>query len=153
MRLTLYTDYTLRVLMYLALKQRDGDGLATVDEIATAYGISRHHLTKIVQELGQQGFIDTLRGRSGGMRLARPAPEISIGAVVRMAEKDFAVVACHDETVPHGCAVFPACRLKRRLARAVEAFLAELDSMTLNEAIGAPAQAAVLLGLRPAAPS
>ena len=148
MRLTLYTDYTLRVLMYLALKQRDGDGLATVDDIATAYGISRNHLTKIVQELGQQGFIETQRGRPGGMRLARPAAEVSIGAVVRMAEKDFAVVACHDESQPHGCAVFPACRLKRRLAKAVEAFLAELDGMTLDEAIGAPVQAAVLLGLR-----
>ena len=153
MRLTLYTDYTLRVLMYLALKQRDGEGLATIDQIAAAYGISRHLLTKIVQELGRQGFIETLRGRAGGMRLARPAADISIGAVVRVAEEDFAVVACHDGSQPHGCAVFPACRLRLRLAKAVEAFLAELDGMTLDEAIGAPVQAAMLLGIRPAAPS
>lgn len=147
MRLTTYTDYTLRVLMYLALKHRGGE-LATIDEIAQAYDISRSHLTKIVHELGQHGFIETLRGRGGGMRLARPPAQISIGAVVRMAEEDFAVVACHDERTPHGCAVFPACRLKQRLARAVQAFLAELDGMTLDEAVGAPRQAAQLLGLQ-----
>lgn len=146
MRLTLYTDYTLRVLMYLAAKHRSGE-LATIDEIAQAYGISRSHLTKIVHELARQGFIETQRGRSGGMRLARPPEQISIGAVVRMAEEDFAVVACHDPKVPHGCAVFPACRLKVRLARAVEAFLAELDGMTLDEAVTTPRQAAVLLNL------
>src|SRR5512139_1979197 len=94
MRLTLYTDYTLRVMMYLAVKYADG-GTATIDEIASGYAISRSNLTKIVNELSQQGFIETIRGRAGGMRLARPPAEISIGALVRLAEKDFSVVECH----------------------------------------------------------
>ncbi|PTT86588.1 BadM/Rrf2 family transcriptional regulator, partial [Pelomonas sp. HMWF004] len=129
MRLTVYTDYTLRVMMYLAVKHRDG-GAATIDEIARAYDVSHSHLMKIVQELAQNGFIETVRGRSGGARLARAPDEISIGALVRMAEKDFAIVACHDPNNPHHCAIFEACNLKRRLARAVDAFMAELDSMT-----------------------
>jgi Rrf2 family transcriptional regulator, nitric oxide-sensitive transcriptional repressor len=148
MRLTVYTDYTLRVMMYLAVKHRDG-GMATIDEIARAYDISRNHLMKIVNELSQNGFIETLRGRSGGARLARPPREISIGAVVRMAEKDFAVVACHDPENPHHCVIFEACNLKRRMARAMDAFMGELDSMTLDEAIAAPTVAASLLGFAP----
>lgn len=146
MRLTVYTDYTLRVMMYLAVKYKSGE-VATVDEIATSYDISRSHLTKIVHELAQMGLIVTLRGRSGGNRLAKPPDEISVGEIVRMAEKDFAVVACHDDSVPHNCAIFKACNLRRGLARAVDAFMAELDKMTLADAIGAPTMAASLLGI------
>ncbi|HKT96112.1 MAG TPA: Rrf2 family transcriptional regulator [Paraburkholderia sp.] len=146
MHLTVYTDYTLRVMMYLALKYPDG-GVATIDEIAGAYGISRNHLTKIIHELSQVGLIETTRGRTGGARLARAPREISVGEIVRVAEKDFSVVRCHDMTVAHDCAIFPACNLRRRLYRAVDAFLHELDTMTLHEAIAAPTVAASVLGV------
>ncbi|WP_284618680.1 RrF2 family transcriptional regulator [Aquabacterium humicola] len=151
MRLTLYTDYTLRVMIYLSVRYRDG-GVATIDEMATAYGISRSHLTKIVHELGQHGFIETVRGRSGGARLARAPQQISVGEVVRMAEKDFAVVACHDTTVESDCAVFQACNLKRGMRRAVDAFMHELDKMTFADAITVPQVAASLLGVPAEAP-
>lgn len=146
MRLTTYTDYTLRVMMYLAVSHRQG-GWVTIDQMAQAYDISRNHLMKIVNELAQTGFIETSRGRAGGARLARAPSEISIGAVVRMAEKDFAVVACHDTSVPHNCAIFQACNLKRALSRAMDAFMMELDRVTLADAIAAPTVAASLLGM------
>lgn len=146
MRLTVYTDYTLRVMMYLALRHRSGT-LARIDDIAQAYHISRSHLTKIVQELGHSGLVETVRGRSGGMQLARSPAEISIGEIVRMAEKDFAVVACHDPTNTELCAIQPACHLQRVLRRAMEAFMRELDTLTLEQAVTAPAAAAQLLGL------
>jgi Rrf2 family nitric oxide-sensitive transcriptional repressor len=146
MRLTVYTDYTLRVMIYLTLKY-EGGGVATIDEMAQAYGISRNHLTKIVNELSQSGFIETIRGRAGGARLARPPDRISLGEVVRMAEKDFAVVQCQDVAFESECAVFQACNLKRGLRRAVEAFMHELDKMTFEEAVSAPATAASLLGM------
>ncbi len=145
MHLTTYTDYTLRVMMYLALKHKDGSS-ATIDEIADAYGISRNHLMKIVHELAQHGFIETVRGRAGGARLARPPGQISIGALVRMAEKDFSAAACHDVKRHITCAILPACNLRNGLRRAMDAFLHELDRMTLAEAIVTPTLAASLLG-------
>jgi Rrf2 family transcriptional regulator, nitric oxide-sensitive transcriptional repressor len=146
MRLTVYTDYTLRVMIYLTLKYKGGE-VATIDDMAQAYGISRNHLMKIVNELGQNGFIETTRGRAGGARLARAPDRISLGEVVRMAEKDFAVVQCQDVAFEAGCAVFQACNLKRGLRRAVDAFMAELDKMTFQEAVSAPTVAASLLGM------
>lgn len=146
MRLTLYTDYTLRVMIYLALKHEGGE-VVTIDEMAQAYGISRNHLTKIVNELSQSGFIETTRGRAGGARLARSPNRISLGEVVRMAEKDFAVVQCHDQAFEADCAVFQACNLKRGLRRAVDAFMQELDKMTFEDAVSAPTVAASLLGM------
>lgn len=147
MRLTLYADYTLRVMMYLALKARAGGG-ATIQEMADAYRIPRNHLTKIVNELAHHHFIETTRGRAGGARLVRSPDEISIGAIVRMAEKDLAVVACND-AAGTSCAIQPACALKARMRRAMDAFLRELDSMTLADAILSPADAAELLHLPP----
>lgn len=146
MRLTVYTDYTLRVMMYLAVAYPSGK-VATIDDIAKAYDISRNHLMKIVNELAQNSFIHTTRGRSGGARLSHPPEEISIGAIVRMAERDFAVVACQDPNQPQDCTVHAACNLKRALARAVDAFMAELDKLTLSDAISAPRVAASLLGM------
>jgi Rrf2 family transcriptional regulator, nitric oxide-sensitive transcriptional repressor len=146
MRLTVFTDYTLRVMIYLALKYKGGE-VATIDEMAQAYGISRNHLMKIVNELSQNGFIETTRGRSGGARLARAPNRISLGEVVRMAEKDFAVVQCHDIAVEASCAVFQACNLKRGMRRAVDAFMQELDKMTFEDAVSAPTVAASLLGM------
>jgi Rrf2 family nitric oxide-sensitive transcriptional repressor len=140
-------------MIYLTVKYRDG-GLATIDEIATAYGISRNHLMKIVTELATCGFIETSRGRSGGARLARPPSQISVGEIVRMAEKDFAVVVCQDTEVEHACAVFQACNLKRGMRRAIDAFMHELDKMTMDDAVTVPSVAASLLHIAdvPAAP-
>jgi Rrf2 family nitric oxide-sensitive transcriptional repressor len=146
MRLTVYTDYTLRVMIYLTLKY-EGGAVATIDEMAQAYGISRNHLMKIVNELSQSGFIETTRGRAGGARLARAPNRISLGEVVRMAEKDFAVVQCQDVAFEADCAVFQACNLKRALRRAIDAFMQELDKMTFQEAVTAPTVAASLLGM------
>ena len=146
MRLTVYTDYTLRVMIYLTLKYKGGE-VATIDEMAQAYSVSRSHLMKIVNELSQSGFIETTRGRAGGARLARSPNQISLGEVVRMAEKDFAVVQCHDMALESGCAVFQACNLKRGMRRAVDAFMHELDKMTFEDAVSAPTVAASLLGL------
>jgi Rrf2 family nitric oxide-sensitive transcriptional repressor len=148
MRLTLYTDYTLRVMMYLAVKSRDG-ATTTIDEIADAYAISRSNLTKIVNELAQNGLIETIRGRAGGMRLAQPPGEISVGALVRLAEKDFGIVACHSMTADVNCAILPTCNLRNGLKRAVDAFLRELDKMTLADAIISPSVAASLLQIGP----
>ena len=144
MRLTVYTDYTLRVMMYLAASYPRGE-VVTIVEIATAYDISRSHLMKIVNELSHNGFVEALRGRAGGLRLARPPEEISVGALVRMAEKDFTVVPCHDAGSKPHCAILPACNLKRAMRRAVDAFIGELDKMTLAQTITVPSVAASLL--------
>ncbi len=144
MRLTVYTDYTLRVMMYLATSYPRGE-TATIVEIATAYGISRSHLMKIVNELSQNGFVEALRGRSGGVRLARPPDEISVGELVRMAEKDFTVVPCHEKGGETHCVILPACNLKRVMRRAIDAFIGELDKVTLAQTLTVPSVAAALL--------
>jgi Rrf2 family transcriptional regulator, nitric oxide-sensitive transcriptional repressor len=130
MRLTDWTDYTLRVLMYCGVQ--GAERLVTIAEIAENYGISRHHLTKIVNELARQGLLDTVRGRSGGVRLARPASQIRLGAVVRASEPDFRLVECFDKATDT-CPLTPFCRLKRVLRGALETYLAELDRVTLAE--------------------
>jgi len=146
MRLTVYTDYALRVMMYLAIKHKSGE-LCTIDDIAGAYRISRAHVAKIVNDLGSHGLIYTVRGRMGGIRLARAPGEISIGEIVRISEEDFAVVACHESGVEFDCAILPACNLKRGLSRAVDAFMFELDKMTLADSIMSMSVAAGALGL------
>jgi len=147
MHLTRYTDYTLRVMMYLAVKQADG-GSATIDEMARGYGISRSNLTKIVNELAQHGFVETIRGRAGGTRLARPPREISVGALIRLAEKDFGVVECHAAPDVVNCAIMPTCNLRNWLRRAVDAFLGELDKATLEDAVIDAGVAASVLRMR-----
>jgi Rrf2 family transcriptional regulator, nitric oxide-sensitive transcriptional repressor len=144
--LTVYTDYTLRVMMYLAVKHKTGE-LATIDNVVDAYQISRAHIAKIVYDLALAEMVITVRGRTGGIRLARPPEEISIGDLVRLAEKDFAVVACHDESVEVSCAVFPACNLKRGFRRAVDAFMMELDRISLADSISSHSVAAGALGI------
>jgi len=130
MRLTSYTDYSLRVLMYLAAKP---DGLSTIREIAAAYAISHNHLMKVVFELGQYGLLENLRGRSGGIRLARAADQIRIGDVVRFTESNTALVECFG--AGNGCAITAPCRLKGALNQALEAFLAVLDRYTLADLV------------------
>lgn len=149
MRLTLYTDYSLRVLTYVALK---GDRLTTSAELAASYGVSRNHLTKVVHHLGLLGYLETARGRGGGVRLARPAAEINLAEVVRRTEDDMALVNCFDAAAPH-CPIAEACLLRSILGEALEAFLAVLEGYTLEDLIAPRRRLASLLDLKLAAPA
>jgi len=140
-RLTVYTDYSLRMLMYLAVK---GDGLATIGEVAGAYGISKAHLTKIAHQLGLAGYVGTVRGKGGGLRLARPAGEIGLGDVVRRTEPDMALVPCF-EPMHAPCAIVPACGLRGALFEAQQAFLAVLDRYSLDDLVQRRAELRTLL--------
>jgi len=132
MQLTLYTDYSLRVLVYLGLKT---DELATISEIADNYGISRNHLVKVVHNLSSHGFIDAVRGKGGGLRLARPAAQINIGDVIRHTEPNFDLVECFDKDDPGGCPIISMCKLKGGLRKAFRAFMAVLDEITLADVL------------------
>ena len=137
MRLTTMTDYALRLLMYVAHRP---DRLCTIAEIATAYGISEAHLMKITHQLGQAGFIETVRGKGGGMRLASPPQQINLGAVVRRMESDLFLVECFADADNH-CVLTGHCRLAAVLDEALGAFLARLDAVTLADlAPAAPAR-------------
>jgi Rrf2 family nitric oxide-sensitive transcriptional repressor len=133
MRLTVLSDYSLRVLMYLGAAP---DRLATIEEIARAYGISENHLMKVVHGLARHGFIETVRGRGGGMRLAKPAKAITVGAVLRKVEDDFALVECFRED--NTCRITSVCQLKRALTQAMDAYLEVLDQWTLAELVARP---------------
>jgi Rrf2 family nitric oxide-sensitive transcriptional repressor len=133
MRLTQWTDYSLRVLMYCAACEHR-DLPVTITEIADSHAISRSHLTKVVQQLGAQGLLETTRGRGGGLRLCKPAATINIGDVVRQTETDFAMVECFDATT-NQCGLSPLCRLKGVLQQATSSYLAVLDSVTLADLI------------------
>jgi Rrf2 family nitric oxide-sensitive transcriptional repressor len=142
MRLTLSTDYALRTLIYLGAKRGEA---ATIAEIASAFGISRAHLVKIVHRLGQQGYLDTTRGRGGGIRLGRPATEIRVGAVVRDTEDDLAVMGCLEG--PGFCRIERCCVLRQALSDATRAFLATLDGFTLQDLLSPAATLTRNLGL------
>ena len=129
MRLTGFTDYALRALMRLAGK---ADRTFTPDEIAREFAISRNHLTKVVRELADGGFVTTQRGAGGGFRLARPAGKITLGEVVRRLEARHAIVECF-RADGGGCVLTPRCRLKSKLAQAARAFIEELERTTLDE--------------------
>lgn len=131
MQLTLYTDYSLRVLLYLGLVP---ERTATITEIADAYRISRNHLVKVVHNLSINGFIVTTRGRGGGIALSRPPEEIVIGDVVRHTEVNFNLVECFDRE-RNNCPIAPACILKDALVEAQRAFLAVLDRQTLADVL------------------
>ncbi len=141
MRLTRYSDFSLRVLIYLALNP---DRRPTIAEIAGRFAISRAHLMKVAHQLGVAGFIETARGQTGGLRLARPAASITVGEVIRRTEPDLALVPCFDPASP-GCIIAPACRLKAKLHQARAAFLAVLDDCTLEEVTGNEAALTQLL--------
>ena len=143
MRLTLYTDLSLRLLMFLALKP---DGLATIHDAAERYRVSRNHLMKVARQLGQTGFIETVRGRGGGLRLSRPPTEIRIGDVVRTTEEDFRMVECFDPS-RNTCGLAPACRLQGVLGEALGAYLAALDKYTLADRTAHGPAMRQLLGL------
>ena len=126
MRLKSYTDYALRVLMHLAAKP---DRLASIGEIARTYRISHNHLMKVVHDLRKEGFLDAVRGRSGGVKLARPASEISVGEVVRHTEDTFELVDCGS------CVIAPACALTAVLHEARQAFMDVLDGYSLADLV------------------
>ena len=148
MRLTDYTDYSLRVMLYLAIKR---DALVTIQEISDAYGISKNHLMKIVQQLGELGWVETIRGRNGGLRIAESSLILSVGEVVRATEHDFALVGCFDSDrdAHRACVIEPQCRLKHVLDAARRAFFAELDCHTIGEIAQPAAPLASLLGFVP----
>lgn len=131
MRLTQWTDYTLRVLMYCAASDGRPQPV-TITEVADSYGISRSHLTKIVQQLAASGLLETMRGRGGGMRLMRPASEINVGAVVRATETDFTLVECFDAET-NQCRLSSHCRLQSVLGQAMHSFFAVLDGYSLAD--------------------
>ena len=131
MRLTTYTDYTLRVLIYLGMNQ---DRLVTIQDIADLHGISKNHLMKVVHQLGLSGLVETVRGRNGGMRLRKASAEINVGAVVRSTESDFFMAECFNQR-SNACVYAPACALKGVLFQATEAYLAVLDGVTLEQLI------------------
>lgn len=129
MRLTRYTDYALRVLLYLGARP---DRLCSIGEIARSYDISQNHLMKVVNDLANAGYVASVRGRSGGVRLGRPPAEINIGQVVRHTEDGFEVVDCGT------CIIAPVCGLTHVLGDAVNAFLGVLDGYTLADLLRTP---------------
>lgn len=143
LRLTVYTDYALRLLMYLAVKD---DGLATISEVATSYGISKNHLMKVAHQLGVAGYVDTVRGRSGGLRLAKPVEAIGLGDVVRHTEPDMALVLCFKPIDAH-CAIRPCCVLRRALEKAGAAFMGVLDEYSLADLVKPKTPLRGLLGI------
>ena len=142
MRLTSFTDYSLRVLMYLA---QPGEGLATIPRIAAAYGISESHLTKVVHHLARNGVIESVRGKGGGIRLARAADEIRLGAVVRLGEGDAPIVECLGSEPQ--CSLTPVCLLKGVLGEAFAALYAVLDRYTVADMVRRPQMLAQLASL------
>ncbi|QHS09309.1 Rrf2 family transcriptional regulator [Sinimarinibacterium sp. NLF-5-8] len=128
MRLTMMSDYAMRVLMYVAQRP---ERLCTIGEIASAHGISKAHLMKVTHQLGLSGWVETVRGRGGGLRLGRPAEQIVVGAVIRQFEPDFDVVECFSAN--SGCQLTGACRLSNVFNSALEQFISHLDQHTLAD--------------------
>jgi Rrf2 family nitric oxide-sensitive transcriptional repressor len=126
MRLTRYTDYALRVLMHLAIKP---DRLSSIGEMARAYRISQNHLMKVVHDLRKNGFVEAVRGRRGGIRLARPPAAINVGDVIRHTEEELQLLDCGS------CAIASACGLSGAVAEAMRAFMAVLDGYTLADLV------------------
>ena len=131
MRLTTFTDYSLRVLMYVAAHP---EGRTTIAEIARSYAISEHHLTKVVHFLGKEGYLENLRGRGGGLLLAKAPAAINVGEVVRLTEGGDVPAECFQRE-SNTCAITADCKLKFVLADAVEAFYAELRKFTLADVV------------------
>lgn len=136
MRLTLYSDYAFRVLIYLALR---GPDLSTIQEIAEAYGISENHLMKVVHQLGRAGWVETARGPGGGLRLKTSPQEIRLGLVVSFTEDDFRLVESFD-AARSSCRITPACRLQGILSEAKSAFLGVLNGFALADLVEEPDQ-------------
>lgn len=143
MKLTLFTDYSMRVLLYLGTHP---DRLCSIAEVARSYGISQNHLMKVVNQLVRAGYIESVRGRFGGIRLGRPPGEINVGALVRHTEEGFDLVDCGH------CVIAPACGLNSVLGEALGAFLAVLDRYTLEDLLTRRRELGALFGARVQAP-
>ncbi|MDN5869384.1 MAG: Rrf2 family transcriptional regulator [Nitrococcus sp.] len=142
MRMTSFTDYSLRVLIYLSLK---GSELTTISEIAERYAISRNHLMKVVYELGRLGYVETVRGKHGGMRLRREPGHINVGEVVRRMENNLSLVECFGSE--NSCRLAPSCVLHGILDEALQAFLAVLDRYCLADLLRPKRELAALLSI------
>lgn len=128
MRLTTFSDYTMRTLIYLGMKHGQ---LVTISEIAAAYDISENHLMKVVHQLGQQGYVETVRGKGGGLRLVRAPSSINVGQLVRQTEGSASFLDCLDG--PSNCCIQPACKLVAILREAQDAMFGVLDNYTLAD--------------------
>jgi len=135
MKLTNYTDYALRVLIYVANK--DMNNKSTITEISNAYHISRNHLVKVIHQLGKIGVIHTTQGRGGGITLAKPPNMINVGYIVRQTEDNFHLVECFNKE-NNNCVLTPVCGLRTVLGEALAAYLAVLDKYTIHDLITDP---------------
>lgn len=145
MQLTSFTDYALRVLIYAAVRP---ESRCRTTDVATAFGISRHHVVKVVNELQHLGYLDTTRGRQGGFALATPPHRIRIGEVVRRTEGTMTLVECFDRET-NTCPLARACGLKGVLTEAFDAFLSVLDRYSLADLLAEPQWVARVTSLRP----
>lgn len=143
MKLTQFTDYSLRVLIFLGALEKEER--VNVQEIASIYKISKHHLTKVVHNLGKLGLVETLRGRGGGIRLAKQPSEINIGWLVRETEETFHLVECFDPE-ENGCFINSICGLKGILNQGLEAYFATLDQFTLEDVLSQRSTLRTMLG-------
>lgn len=143
MRLSTYSDYSLRVLIYLGARE---DHLATIAQIAAAYAISSNHLMKVVHRLGQGGYIETVRGKGGGMRLARAPRDVNIGELVRATEDSSRLAECFDRE-SSCCCIESVCQLRGILRVALESFFEVLDRHTLADLLAPRARLAKLLSV------
>ncbi len=143
MQLSTYSDYSIRVLMQAALC---APARVTVDEVADAFGISRHHLVKVVHGLGRSGYLTTHRGVGGGFTLSRPAEDIRLGDIVRLGEETESVIECTDRG-NRPCRLLPACRLKGVLDEAAAAFFEVLDRYALADVVKQPTKMRAVLGI------
>lgn len=134
MRLTLHTDYALRVLVHVGLKD-DGE-LVTINEIAETYGISKNHLTKVVHQLGRSGYLETVRGKYGGVRLLVDPAKVKLGSFIREVEEDFALARCM-KCNENACSLGEHCLAKTALTEALESFFTTLDRFTLADMLAA----------------
>jgi Rrf2 family nitric oxide-sensitive transcriptional repressor len=141
--MTQFSNFAVRVLMYAAL---NGGRPSSVPEIARAYGVSHNHLKKAAAELRRLGYVEGVRGRVGGLRLARPPEDINIGAVIRATEGDVTLVECFDGE-NNTCPLLPACELRRALHEALAAFFQVLDGYTLADLLAPGPRLASLLGM------
>ncbi|SDZ92863.1 RrF2 family transcriptional regulator [Microbulbifer marinus] len=131
MHITRYTDYSLRVLIYLAV---NNEGLCTISDIAKSYDISKNHLMKIVQDLNAKGYLQAIRGKNGGVRLNTEPSDINIGKLVRELENESKLVECFGGN--NQCVITPTCQLKQIFAKAMESFFSTLDAYTLADLVG-----------------
>lgn len=132
MRLTHFTNYALRTLQYAALR---GDSISRVTDIAMIHRVSVHHMVKVANMLGREGYLETIRGRSGGVRLARPAEEITVGEIVRITEAPLELAECFNDN-SNTCPLIGACNLSRTWHKALQAFLDVLDGVTIADIAG-----------------